>query len=206
MTQRQASLAVRGRAAAGDPPPGDTPCARHDPLTCYAPEGNFLRPAPAASAHLLAIINVRADAVGGRQANTIKRQTESCHIRVSEDTGALFATHYGREDCGSECPLTSEKKRTKPDTPGHPPTGLPPTRRRPTPCTTSPYTAVTTATAGHTRGSRRTLRRTCRVPMLPDKAAAEQAARRATAADGAAEGHQHLAEEGHRVGLRLRLD
>src|SRR5262249_24231672 len=62
----------------------------------------------------------RTRAVGGRQGNAIKRQTESCPTSISEDTGTLFATRFPRTSCGSECPLTHEKKADKTGHAGHP--------------------------------------------------------------------------------------
>jgi hypothetical protein len=140
MVLRQTAPAARGRQLPPGPlPPGDTSCARPDPHT---PEGHSLPPAPASLVYPHTLIHFRAYAVGRWRANAIKRQTESCHTRVSEDTGTLFTTLMWGTSCGSECPLTPEKKADKT---GHAPTGPPPTQRRPTPCTTSPYTSATMA-------------------------------------------------------------
>src|SRR5262245_39619522 len=125
MALRQTAPAVRGRPAVAGPllQPGAIPRARCDPPPPTAtPRQPPPPPGRGRLAHPHTFIQLRAHTVGGRQANGIKRQTESCHIRVSEDTGTLFVTSYSCYDLRKLMPANArQKKRTKPGTPDTPP-------------------------------------------------------------------------------------
>src|SRR5262245_48351705 len=113
---RQTAPAARGRQL---PPTRTPPC--QDPLPARAPnphayhdtDSRSLPPVPARLSYPPTYISLTAYTLRGWRVSEIKRQTESCPTRVSEDTGALFATPMSRKACGSECPLTDEKKADK---------------------------------------------------------------------------------------------
>jgi hypothetical protein len=91
------------------------------PRTGHAPDSNSLPPAAVILTYFLTIFHLMAKAVRGGVRTGIKRQAESCHTSVAEDTGTLFAILMYGGTCGSECPLTPPKKsgqnRTRSDSP-----------------------------------------------------------------------------------------
>jgi hypothetical protein len=113
MALRQTAAAARGRQLPPGAAPrktGDNPVRAAIPRTGHAPDRHSLPLTPVRLAYPPMYVGFMAYAVSERRASEIKRQTESCHTSISEDTSILFATRMPGMGCGSEFPLTPLKK------------------------------------------------------------------------------------------------